>query len=105
MVWNVLDYPACSFPVIRVNPKVDVKSPAHEFFNPEDKAHYDSCKFGMTLVNLVTDVCWCMKDDPNVYDGVPVGLQLVGQKHEDEAVIAMTAIVSKAVQDYFSSSK
>lgn len=37
-------------------------------------------------------------DDPEVFSNAPVGLQLVGQPQEDEAVIRMTEIVDAALK-------
>lgn len=38
-------------------------------------------------------------DNPESFAGAPVGLQLVGRTQEDEAVIAMTEIVDKALKN------
>jgi amidase len=37
-------------------------------------------------------------DSPETFKNAPVGLQLVGQSQEDEAVIAMTEIVDAALK-------
>jgi Asp-tRNA(Asn)/Glu-tRNA(Gln) amidotransferase A subunit family amidase len=37
-------------------------------------------------------------DSPETFKNAPVGLQLVGQNQEDEAVIAMTEIVDAALR-------
>lgn len=37
-------------------------------------------------------------DDPAVFHGMPVGLQLVGKTLEEEAVLAMTGIVVEALR-------
>lgn len=37
-------------------------------------------------------------DDPKVFHGAPVGLQLVGKTLEEEAVLAMTEIVVEALR-------
>lgn len=39
-----------------------------------------------------------MADDPEVYKNGPIGLQIVGQKDEDEAVIRMAEIVDAALK-------
>ncbi|KAI0695526.1 general amidase [Cytidiella melzeri] len=78
-IWNALDYPACTFPVTKVIPEVDAKKPAHVFFGDNDKAHYDLY-------------------EPVKYANAPVGLQLVGRRDEEEAVIAMTEIVADALK-------
>jgi amidase len=36
-------------------------------------------------------------DDPEVYRDAPIGLQVIGRKGEDEAVLRMTEIVAGAL--------
>jgi len=38
-------------------------------------------------------------DDPEIYKNGPIGIQIVGQKDEDEAVIRMAEIVDAAVKE------
>ncbi|KZT10734.1 general amidase [Laetiporus sulphureus 93-53] len=78
-VWNALDYTACTFPVTKVDPALDVKRPAHKFLSPTDKAYYDFY-------------------NPATFENAPVGLQLVGKMHEEEAVLAMVEIVEAALK-------
>jgi len=79
-IWNVLDYPACAFPVTRVDPILDQPKPAHQFLSEEDQRLYK------------------LYDSPETFENAPIGLQLVGQCQEDEAVIAMTEIVDAALK-------
>jgi amidase len=37
-------------------------------------------------------------DDPEVYDGAPVGVQIVGRKYEEEKVWAIAKVVSMALK-------
>ena len=37
------------------------------------------------------------QDDPEIYDGAPVGLQIVARKHEEEKVWAIAKIVDAAL--------
>ncbi|KAI0812796.1 general amidase [Irpex lacteus] len=78
-IWNALDYPACTFPVTKADPTVDVKKPAHQFLDDSDKAHYDFY-------------------EPEKFANAPVGLQVVGRCQEEEAVIAITEIVADALE-------
>ena len=39
------------------------------------------------------------KDDPKVYDGGPVGVQLVARKYEEEKVWAIAKVVEAALKD------
>ncbi|KAL6310386.1 general amidase [Sparassis latifolia] len=78
-VWNTLDYPACIFPVTKVDHVLDVKKPAHEFLSEEDQRNYEFY-------------------DPATFKNAPIGLQLVGHTLEEEVVIAMTEIVDAALK-------
>ena len=40
----------------------------------------------------------CTPDDPELFDGLPVGLQLIGRTLEEEGVIAMTEVVVAALE-------
>ncbi|KAH9978271.1 general amidase [Lactifluus volemus] len=44
LIWNALDYPACVFPVTKVNPILDQPKPAHEFLSKLDRNVYELCK-------------------------------------------------------------
>ena len=99
-IWNALDYPACAFPVTRVDLKADVKKPAHRFLSDADKEHYDLCE-----IHSIKHCCALMvvltrlsTDEPEKYAGAPVGLQVVGRHQEEEAVIAITEIVADALK-------
>jgi amidase len=80
LIWNALDYPACVFPVTKVDPVLDQPKPAHQFLSKADQRVYE------------------LYDSPETFKNAPVGLQLVGQSQEDEAVIAMTEIVDAALK-------
>jgi len=43
LIWNVLDYPACVFPVTIVDPILDKPKPAHQFLSEADKGVYELC--------------------------------------------------------------
>ena len=67
--WNILDYPALVFPVTKVNPSAEPAFERHDFMSRKDKENFD---------------LWCEK--PEVFNGAPVSLQLVGRRYEDEKV-------------------
>ena len=45
---------------------------------------------------------WCFSniaiDDPEIYDGAPVGIQLVARKYEEEKIWAVAKIVNAALK-------
>lgn len=77
--WNLLDYPGVVFPVCKVDKDVDVGwEDDGEILSGKDE---DNRKL------------W----DPEVFDGVPVGLQLVGRRFEDEKVLAILEHIREKV--------
>jgi amidase len=78
-VYNVVDYSAVSFPSgIAVDKSVDTL-PA------EYKAHSDFCQAAHDSY------------DAEAVHGMPVSLQLVAQRLEEEKVLAMTGVVMEAI--------
>ena len=43
-VSNINDFPTTTFPVTQVDPAVDAKVAAHEFYNSLDKDIYERCE-------------------------------------------------------------
>ena len=41
---------------------------------------------------------WPCSDDPEIYDGAPVGVQLVARKYEEEKVWAIAKVVDAALK-------
>jgi Asp-tRNA(Asn)/Glu-tRNA(Gln) amidotransferase A subunit family amidase len=39
-------------------------------------------------------------DDPEIYHGAPVGVQLVARKFEEEKILAIAGIVTSALETY-----
>ncbi|KAK0627317.1 amidase signature domain-containing protein [Immersiella caudata] len=69
-VWNLLDYPALAFPLRNVDKNRDLVEHRDDFLSPQDQAHWELY-------------------DPEVFHGVPVGLQIVGRRLEDEKIVAI----------------
>lgn len=80
-VCNSLDLAAYAFPVTFADKELDKKPPPHEFRNHEDQALYELY-------------------DPELFHGLPVGLQLIGRTLEEEGVIGMTEVVDRALKAY-----
>ncbi|KAF1966479.1 amidase [Bimuria novae-zelandiae CBS 107.79] len=76
--WNLLDYPAVAFPVTKVDNNIDKLDAndrslsAHDSFNRE---------------------LW----DPEEFHGLPVSLQLVGRRFEDEKVLGILEHVTQLI--------
>ncbi|CAG8981732.1 hypothetical protein HYALB_00013431 [Hymenoscyphus albidus] len=80
-VFNLLDYPACTFPVTFADKELDKVRTDWTPLNKKDRA-------------LQADY------DPEFYHGTPVSLQCVGRRLEDEKVLEMTGAVAEALKAY-----
>ncbi|OAG05475.1 amidase [Paraphaeosphaeria sporulosa] len=77
--WNLLDYPGVAFPVTKVDKSLDKwdreQSPLseHDTYNRE---------------------LW----DPEAFDGLPVSLQLVGRRFEDEKILTILEHITEQIK-------
>ncbi|BGP12260.1 hypothetical protein JCM10213_000046 [Rhodosporidiobolus nylandii] len=81
---NINDWPTTVLPVTTVDAQKDVKQPLPEgetFHSEFDKLNYE-------------------RYDPAVFGGMPVALQIIGRKGEDEAVLRMTEIADAALKQH-----
>ncbi|PVF95671.1 amidase [Serendipita vermifera] len=76
--WNLLDYPALAFPVSKVDSGVDKKERGFEPMSDLDSDNYKLY-------------------DPDEFHGLPVSLQLVGRRFEDEKVLAVFEYIQQAI--------
>ncbi|GAA6018647.1 hypothetical protein JCM10207_008993 [Rhodosporidiobolus poonsookiae] len=76
---NLNDYPAIVLPVTTVDLAVDVQVPAYEYSSDFDKLCHE-------------------RYDPALYADMPVALQVIAKKGEDEAVLKMAEIVDAALK-------
>jgi len=83
-VWNFLDYTACVLPVGRVDPAVDV-------------ARADARVTGYVARSEVDEWNWSLYD-PDSMDGLPLSVQLVGQRLEEEKVLGIAHVVERLLR-------
>lgn len=77
-IWNLLDYPAAVFPVGRVDPELDAE-PQEDSYVPRNDQD-----------------AWCRRNyDARTQKDVPISLQLVGQRLQDEKVVQALEIIVK----------
>ena len=89
LFYNLLDCPVGSIPVTRVDPKLDTLPNdwlASTISNIPSSKEVDKILYGTK---------WGY--DANVMEGLPVGIQLVGKKWEDEKVVEMMKVVDAAL--------
>lgn len=94
-VYNVLDYSAVSFPTGFIASKDHAPHTAEKHLGDMCRDVQEKCKFtrGLRHENLLT----CHVDDPELTHGMPVSLQLVARRLEEEKVLAMTQMVVAAL--------
>ena len=96
-----MDYACTVFPVTFVDPKLDLPVAPHDFHNHDDEAFYKLC-----MLLCIFSLSWiqplCLTDHPDVFRGMPVGLQLIGRTLEEEAVIGMVELVDAAIKKHAS---
>jgi len=80
--FNLLDYPACTFPVAFADKNLD--KPRTSSWTPLNE----------------NDAALQADYDPEFYDGTPITLQCVGHRLEDEKVLEMTGIIADALSKY-----
>ncbi len=77
-VWNLGDRPCCTFPVTSVDAAKDAKAPLPDAaFSELDQEIYD-------------------RYDPQKWHGMPVNLQLVGKRLQDEEVLGLAHVLVEA---------
>ncbi|KAJ8495859.1 hypothetical protein ONZ51_g1452 [Trametes cubensis] len=79
VIWNTLDCPGLVVPVTKVDPAVDTKPVREVFWSEEDRVVYDMY-------------------DPEIYKGVPVGVQIVGPTLQEEVVLGVGEVVDAALR-------
>ena len=96
-----MDYSVAVIPITKADKSIDLFDNDYAPLNGVDERNWQSCKsicripsrsnnFSLTNVNR--------QDDPETYDGAPVGLQIVARKHEEEKVWAIAKIVDCALK-------
>ncbi|XHG08439.1 hypothetical protein AWENTII_011538 [Aspergillus wentii] len=76
---NVLDYTTVVIPVTHVDKRVDVVPENMEVLNDIDKANQDEY-------------------DAGIYDGAPVGLQLIGRRLQEEKMLTLADYIGAEVE-------
>lgn len=95
-----MDYSVAVVPVTKTDKSIDLFDRNYQPLNDQDRKNWEACKslgtsFGSQLLAYFQLIR--AQDDPETYDGAPVGLQIVARKHEEEKVWAMARIVDAAL--------
>src|SRR5258708_7821378 len=89
LFYNLLDCPVGSIPVTRVNPRLDTL--------PDDWLTTTTCNAPLSkeINKLLYGSQWGYNAD--VMEGLPLGIQLIGKRWEDEKVVEMMKVVDGAL--------
>lgn len=97
-------------PVTRADQEIDLADDSYQPLNEKDRKNWEACKmFSLSPASLKFVFFKCLFsylypikltiDNPQIYHGAPVGVQIVGRKHEEEKVWAIASIVEKILQE------
>lgn len=102
-VYNLLDYSAVSFPCgIQADEKIDVAYSGHHPLSEFDVAVQGSCESCCSIA-LCAIALWAILADDSILDDatlvheMPVSLQLVGRRLEEEKILMMTETVLQSL--------
>ncbi|MCJ1410567.1 hypothetical protein MMC19_004653 [Ptychographa xylographoides] len=76
---NLMNYSACVIPVTTASKDIDAFDESYEPLNDVNRKNWEAY-------------------DPEIYDGAPVGIQLVARKYEEEKIWAVAKIVNAALK-------
>ncbi|KAK0298832.1 hypothetical protein LTS00_002594 [Friedmanniomyces endolithicus] len=82
-VWNFLDYTACVLPVGRVDRAVDLAKADVRVADYEPRSEVDRWNWSLY--------------DPDGMDGMPLSVQLLGQRLEEEKVLGIAQVVERVL--------
>lgn len=96
--WNLLDYPAVVFPVAKSNMNID-RPDKHKPMSGADLDHWALCEnFGSPNGDALADPKLRYKtDSPEKFDKLPIALQLVGRRFEDEKVLGILDYIIRSI--------
>ena len=94
-----MNYSTSVIPVTKADKTVDIFDKSYTPLNDIDRMNWEACKhilyeWHSEQLALTRNFA----DDPEVYDGAPVGVQIVARKHEEEKVWAIARIVDAALK-------
>jgi hypothetical protein len=113
---NLLDYSAAVIPVTRADQDIDIPDKSYKPLSEIDRKNWEACKFCFSayldnasaffffftttffLAILTSMTKRIATDDPEVYHGAPVGVQIVARKHEEEKVWAIACVVDRILR-------
>lgn len=99
---SLLDYTVGVVPVTFADRRIDHEQLQYTPLNDRDKTNWRLCEF-LGLENChkhAQTLSTGAADDKNTFDGSPVGVQIMGQRLQEEKVLALMGAVEGALQQY-----
>lgn len=107
---NLLDYSAIVIPVTRADKEIDKFDHTYIPTNERDRKNHEACKSSFLASPFPSTEYYdpspyplmsrhLYADDPEMYHGAPVGIQLVARKYDEEKVWALGKMVHAALQN------
>ena len=90
-------------PVTKADKSVDTLDNTYQPMNDLDRKNWEACECRSLCGSSVfrptsgANQNRCSADDPEIYDGGPVGLQIMGRKFEEEKVLAIAKVIYAAL--------
>ncbi|KIW92858.1 uncharacterized protein Z519_06707 [Cladophialophora bantiana CBS 173.52] len=94
---NLLNYSAVVIPIAKADKNIDVFDDSYQPLNATDRLNWEGCRFHLWSALAVIQVA-SNADDPEIYDGAPIGVQLVERKFEEEKIWAIAKIVHASMR-------
>lgn len=93
----MLDLPAAVIPVTLVDSKLDIFDKNYKPFTEKDRLTWQACKCKKAsrdgLGTLTPE-----PDDADKFDGTPASVQILGQRWEEEKVVAIARMITEALK-------
>lgn len=97
-VWvNLLDYTSVVVPVTIVDKNVDKKLEDFKAVDETDQETQDTCKRAPSQLRCGSRADMNAADDPEIYDGAHVSIQLVGRRLQEEKMLALAKYMGEAL--------
>lgn len=90
----MLDYSAVVIPVTKANASIDKADPNYMPLNETDEKNWNAC---MATSPFDRSPLTCNLDDADIFDGAPVGVQIVARKFEEEKIWAIGKLIYQAL--------
>lgn len=100
----MLDYAALTVPIGAAHRSLDsvgnganAEWEGHQVRNESDQFNYEQCRFAPIYKMKIFNVLTSYLDDIDLVDGMPICVQIVGERFGDEKAMAVAKVVDKLV--------